>query len=390
MGKDSKSEVRINALLIATICLMLAACGRLSPAPGDSVAGSGDTSGQQPPDPTATLPPTPTTTVTPPATPTPPVIETPFATATAQATATGTPMATATTDPYAGLTIEDLASRSYGGGQLTIEETLQITESFTRTLVSYPSDGLKVYGFMNVPFGDGPFPVALVLHGYIPPQQYRTMDYTTRYADMLARAGYLVLHPNYRNHPPSDETEAFTAGEPEADFRVGYAVDMLNLLALIQAQGGQPGPLEKANTEQIHLLGHSMGGGIALRIITVNSDVNAAVLYGAMSGDEVKNFERILEWSNGQSGDWELSAPVEALQRISPIYHLSRIQAAVSVHHGALDEIVPAEWSWELCGLLRDLGKVVECFNYPDAPHSFHDEVDRLFQQRVIDFFERY
>lgn len=288
------------------------------------------------------------------------------------------------------MTVEDLASRSYGDGQLVIEETLQISESFTRTLVAYPSDGLKIYGFMNVPFGEGPFPVALVLHGYIPPRQYRTMDYTTRYADMVARAGYLVVHPNYRNHPPSDETAAFAAGEPETDFRVGYAVDVLNLIATIQAQSGQVGPLEKADAGQLHLLGHSMGGGVALRVITVNPDINAAVLYGAMSGDEAKNFERILEWSNGQSGEWELSAPASDLQRISPIHHLSRIEAAVSVHHGALDDIVPPAWSWELCDLLREHGKEVECFNYPDAPHSFHDEVDRLFQQRVLDFFARY
>lgn len=325
-----------------------------------------------------------------PATPSPPATQTPVMTVTRAAMATATATPSATPNPYAGLTIEDLASRAYGGGQLEIEETIQITESFTRTLVSYPSDGLKVYGFMNVPFGEGPFPVALVLHGYIPPRQYRTMDYTTRYADILARAGYLVVHPNYRNHPPSDETEAFAAGQQDADFRVGYAVDVLNLLAIIQAQGGATGPLAKADAGQLHLLGHSMGGGIALRAITVNPDIDAAVLYGSMSGDEAKNFERILEWSNGESGVWELATSTDDMQRIAPIYHLSQIQAAVSIHHGALDDIVPPEWSWELCQLLEEHGKDVECFNYPDAPHSFHDEVDRLFQQRVIDFFGRY
>lgn len=387
--------MRISAFLIATVCLLLAACGRQASAPGASLAGSGQTVTPVASGPTVS-PPSSATPAAQPASPSPPATQTPAAAATPSATATTTPTATAsatvtaTPDPYVGLTIDDLASRSYGGGQLAVEETLQMTESFTRTLISYASDGLQVYGFMNVPFGDGPFPVALVLHGYIPPRQYRTMDYTTRYADMLARAGYLVVHPNYRNHPPSDETEAFAAGEQDADFRVGYAVDVLNLLAIIQTQGGQRGPLEKADTEQLHLLGHSMGGGIALRVITVNSDVDAVVLYGAMSGDEAKNFQRILEWSNGQSGRWELAAAEEDLQRISPIYHLSRIQAAVSVHHGALDDIVPAEWSWELCDLLRERGKDVECFNYPDAPHSFHDEVDRLFQQRVIDFFGRY
>ncbi len=92
---------------------------------------------------------------------------------------------------------------------------------------------------MNVPQGDGPFPVVLVLHGYVDPATYNTLTYTTRYADALARAGYLVIHPNFRNWPPSDNG-------PE-EYRVGQAVDVLNLIALVQKQGGQPGPLQHAD-----------------------------------------------------------------------------------------------------------------------------------------------
>ena len=74
---------------------------------------------------------------------------------------------------------------------------------------------------MNVPQGEGPFPVVLVLHGYVDPARYNTLTYTTGYADALARAGYLVIHPNFRNWPPSDSG-------PE-DYRVGQAVDVLHL-----------------------------------------------------------------------------------------------------------------------------------------------------------------
>ena len=370
---------------------MLSACARQLPASGGDSAVSLAT--DLPAEDSAVTVAT-ATTVPAPATPSPRATSTmtPRATVTATAAAEETATATPspTPDPYAGLTIEDLAARNYGEGALQIEETIHLTESFTRTLVSYPSDGLTVYGFMNVPFGQGPFPVALVLHGYIPPRQYGTIGYTTRYADILARNGYLVLHPNYRNHPPSDETEAFAAGFPEGDFRVGYAIDVLNLLALVEKQGGQPGPLAQADPSQLHLLGHSMGGGITLRVITVNPNVDAAVLYGAMSGDEAKNFERIQVWSYGETGKEELATPPEDLRRISPIYHLARINAAVSIHHGEFDDVVPPAWSAELCGMLQELGKVVECFTYPGAPHSFHDDVDRLFQQRVIDFFDRY
>lgn len=296
---------------------------------------------------------------------------------------TSSPSATPTTtpDPYYPWTIEHLRKRAYGEGEITAVETLQVTSVFTRTLISYPSDGLQIYGFVNVPRGEGPFPVIIALHGYIEPSLYLTLDYTTGYADALARAGFLVLHPNLRGYPPSDDGEDL--------FRVGMAIDVLNLIALVQAQAGQPGLLEQADASAIGLWGHSMGGGISTRVITVNPAVKAAVLYAAMSGDERQNYEAILSWSDNERGLEEQEVPVEELVRISPVYFLDDISAAVSIHHGAADELVPLEWSEDLCTRLMDIGKSVECFTYPKMLHTFSGEGEQLFNQRVIEFFQR-
>jgi len=320
---------------------------------------------------TATARPTSTPTATPTATPSP----TPVPTATPTATPSPTP------DPYFEFTVDGLAARSYGGGELRVEETLAVTEAFTRTLITYPSDGLTIYGFMNVPRGEGPFPVVVLLHGYIDPDIYSTLAYTTRYADSLARAGYLAVHPNLREYPPSDSG-------PNR-FRVGMAIDVFNLLALVRQQGGQPGPLRQADPDAIGLWGHSMGGGIALRVITVDPDVRAAVLYGSMSGDEKVNYERVLYWSGGERGQEELDTPDEALQRISPIFYLERIQAAVSIHHSDADATVPLEWSLDLCERLQAIDRPVECFTYAGLPHTFRGEGDLLFMRRTADFFDR-
>ncbi len=169
-------------------------------------------------------------------------------------TSTPLPSPTATPDPVAGLTIADLRARTYGGGDVTVVEVLGANEAFTRSLISYPSDGLTIYGFANVPHGDGPFPVAIVLHGYIDPAVYETLAYTTRYADALARAGYLTIHPNLRGYPPSDDG-------PNR-FHVGMAEDVLNLLAIVRGAAGNDGPLTAADPEAIGIMGHSMGGGI--------------------------------------------------------------------------------------------------------------------------------
>jgi dipeptidyl aminopeptidase/acylaminoacyl peptidase len=297
------------------------------------------------------------------------------------ATASPAPQApTPTPDPYAGLGIEDLMARFYGRGDLHIVQTLSTTPQFTRLLISYPSDNLTIYGFMDVPQGQGPFPVIIALHGYIDPAQYGTLDYTTHYADSLAQAGYLVLHPNLRGYGPSDSGPNL--------FRVGMAIDVLNLIGIVQQTGGLQGPLQEADPNAIGLWGHSMGGGITLRVITVSHDVRAAVLYGAMSGDEKQNFEKIREWSGNTRGLAEANIPDSALRRISPINYLDQIQAAVSIHHGESDELVPPAWSADLCARLRALGKSVECFTYPGEPHTFYGDGDQLFIQRTIAFFD--
>jgi dienelactone hydrolase len=292
-------------------------------------------------------------------------------------------------DPYAGLSIDELSIRAYGGGDLIAAEILDVNSYFTRTLVAYPSDGLAIFGYANTPKGrsirptaNGRLPVIIAIHGYIDPAIYNTIDYTTRYADALARAGYLVIHPNLRGYPPSDNGENL--------FRVGMAVDVLNLIAIIQAQAGKPGLLSQADPDRIGLWGHSMGGGITTRVITVSPHVKAAVLYGAMGADERLNYERIFSYfSNGTRGIEELSAPEEVFARVSPLNFLDRIQAAVSIHHGEDDGEVPPAWSADLCRRLEELGKTVECFVYDDQPHTFRGEEDAVLIQRMVWFFDR-
>ena len=318
--------------------------------------------------------------------PTPEVLQTtptPFQVATATEATPFTPTASVTPDPYAALTIDALTARSYGGGQIIDLGKLSEATSFSRHLISYLSDGLTINGFMDIPNNSGPFPVIILLHGYVEPIGYQIETYTARYAVSFANAGYIAIHPNYRTYPPSDSGPN--------DFRVGFAIDVLNLIADVNAQAGQPGLLEQANPDAIFLWGHSMGGGIALRVLTVGADVQGAVLYGAMSGDERRNFEWIRDvLSDGERGNEELTAPEEALQVISAINFYDRISVPVSIHHGDIDETVPPSWSTELCSMLQNLGRSVECFSYHNMPHTFYGSLDDLLIQRSIEFFQRY
>jgi dipeptidyl aminopeptidase/acylaminoacyl peptidase len=302
--------------------------------------------------------------------------------AAATATASATPGPTATPDPYEPYTIAYLRERDYGGGELEIVERVGANSAFTRYLIRYPSDGLMIHGFMNAPLGDGPHPVIIALHGYIDPSIYDTFDYTTHYADALASAGYLVVHPNLRGYPPSDDGENL--------FRVGMAADVLNLIAILKASAGQLGPLEAADASRMGMWGHSMGGGITTRVITISPDIQAAVLYAAMSGDEARNYEAIGAWSNGERGVEERAVPTGQLAQISPIHFFGDITAAVSIHHGLADALVPVQWSMQTCELLRAGGKDVECHFYEDMPHTFRGQEDKEFIQYTLQFMNRH
>jgi uncharacterized protein len=310
--------------------------------------------------------------------------EPPLPTATLLSTSTSSPPPTLspTPDPYLPYTIEYLQSRAYGGGQIEFLEIMAQNILFTRYLMRYPSDGLNIYGFANIPNDQEPHPVIIALHGYIDPAIYNTLDYTTHYADALAGAGYIVLHPNLRGYQPSDNADDL--------FRVGMATDVLNLIELIQTQSGGPDPLGTADPNLIGLWGHSMGGGISTRVLTISDDIRAAVLYGAMSGDEQKNYEAIQRWSGNTRGMGELTIPAEALTRISPMYFFDDITAALSIHHGTADATVPLDWSVLTCEQLQALGKNVECHYYDDMPHTFYGPGDQEFIQNTIQFFNQY
>jgi dipeptidyl aminopeptidase/acylaminoacyl peptidase len=186
-----------------------------------------------------------------------------------------------------------------------VERVLEARPGFTRVQFSHLSDGLRVHGFANLPKGRGPFSV-VVLHGYVEPSRYRLLAYTTPYADFLAERGFLVLHPNYRGHPPSE-------GSPASGLRHPYAVDVLNLLAEVRK-----GAFPQADPARIALFGHSMGGGVAQVVSLVDSRLKGVVLYASMSGDERLNLERICSWYQGRRGREFFTLPEEVLKAASP------------------------------------------------------------------------
>jgi dipeptidyl aminopeptidase/acylaminoacyl peptidase len=272
-----------------------------------------------------------------------------------------------------------LRGRTYGGGSIEVVEKMEETFAFTRYLIRYPSDGLNIYGFANIPKGEGPFPVIVAIHGFVDPATYQTLDYTTSPLDFIAQTGYIVIHPNLRGYPPSDNGDNL--------FRVGMAVDVLNLLALVKSQSGPSELFATAASDDIGLWAHSMGGGIALRVLTVSSDVKAAVLFSSLSGNEIKNSVALSQGSSDPSFQTELNTPREVFKYISPMYYYPYITSPIQLHHGSVDQTVPVAWAEETCSALKTAGVQVECIYYPTEDHTFRSRVAEQVNNAMLGFY---
>jgi len=160
------------------------------------------------------------------------------------------------------------------------------------------------------------------------------------------------------------------------------------LIALIKTQGGQPGALEKVMPDQIGILGQSLGGNVALRVLTVSSDVKAAVLYSSLSGNELKNSEQLYKVTVDPQFQNELNVLPSQLQSISPVYYYGNITAPIQLHQGTIDETVPMSWAEETCSLLSTAGKNIDCIYYEGEDHVFDDKVKTEFLENMISFYK--
>ncbi|HLD07768.1 MAG TPA: alpha/beta fold hydrolase [Candidatus Peribacterales bacterium] len=266
------------------------------------------------------------------------------------------------------LSIAHLGSMKLEGTELMLEYVISTNTAYTQHAISYKSNGLTVSGILNIPEGEGPFPLVIFNHGHIPASIYTRGRGLRREQDYLAREGFAVLHTDYRGHGESDESPdtrmVYDAG-------LEYAMDSINaVLAVREAK------LPKIDSTRVGMLGHSLGGGVTLNVLTSHPEiVNAAVLYAPVNSDAWENFTR---WRDErEEGDRTREAlgtreeNPSAWDALSSLTELSNLRAPILLFHGTEDSDVPEDWSDTLSQRLTELGKEVTYIEYEGEKHEF-------------------
>ncbi|MGN6575892.1 MAG: alpha/beta hydrolase family protein, partial [Nocardioides sp.] len=259
---------------------------------------------------------------------------------------------------------------------------------YTAYTVTYLSGDLRISGVLDVPRGRGPFPALVLAHGYIDPAVYVNGQGLRREQDWLARAGFVVLHTDYRNHAGSDR-------DPSADrrMRLGYSTDVVNAVLALRRTGAVP-----VEDERIGLFGRSMGGGVIYNVLAAQPGlVDAAVVFAPVSSRAIDNFDRWIRDDPGRStlSDFILRRHGEPRdnprfwREVSPRTYFDRITEPVLIHHGTADATCPPRWSRATAQAMRATGVDVRLRTYPGEDHAFIAQWP-LSMRRSVAFLRRH
>ena len=284
------------------------------------------------------------------------------------------------------VSLQALMQKDFDGRDLKLGRVLARTSSYTRYFVTYKSGSLTISGIMNVPAGKGPFPALVLNHGHIDTDIYVNGQGLRREQDWLARAGYVVLHTDYRNHAASDDDPNYELG-----LRLGYTEDVLNAVMAIKRS-----TFPYIDRENVGMLGRSMGGGVTFNAAVVRPDlIDAAVVFASVSSNVVDNFNKWIRGDNDRRGLAERIAdrygsPEENPQfwaNVSPRTFFDRLAIPIVIHHGSSDDTCPIGWAEDTTDALRAAGKEFRYFVYQGEEHAFGPQWTKSMR-RTVEYFD--
>lgn len=275
--------------------------------------------------------------------------------------------------PYEKYSFERMVERKDGVSEIVKEELMEEFDDYSSYLFSFVSEGKRITGQLNVPDGVGPFPVVVMLRGYVDPESYVTGVGTKNAAGYFANKGFLTVAPDFLGYGGSDDPDEDTIGA-----RVRRPATVLDLIVSLDN-------LTEADTSQLFMWGHSNGGQIALSVLEVLGK-RGVVIPTTLWAPVSKPFPySILYYTDEYDDRGKAIRKVIAnfekdydVDLFSIDMYFNWLNSPLQIHQGTADDAVPSEWSDEFVELLNEMEKDVDYYVYSGADHNMRPVWDTV------------
>jgi uncharacterized protein len=271
------------------------------------------------------------------------------------------------------VSINALQQMQRAGDDLRVVQTLARAQAYTQYAITYRSGNLTISGQMFVPVGQGPFPVMIMNHGFLPIEQYVSGLDSRRESPFVASNGYVAIHPDFRNYAGSDIDENASVNMTA----FGWADDALNLVDAVKRSD-----LPYLDKSRIGFWGHSNGGQVSMMALVAQRqpDIKAFVLFAPTSPDFADNFNRWMRPDANLANQihtrhgWPEDNPQFYRDlSVGPHFKDAVTKGPVLLFHGTADTNTPFAWSERTAGLMKGAGIDVTFVPVKGENHLFSD-----------------
>ncbi|MBV9124933.1 MAG: alpha/beta hydrolase [Planctomycetes bacterium] len=231
----------------------------------------------------------------------------------------------------------------------------------------------------HVPKGDGPFPVAILVHGGGWGSGDKQTDIIGPIAAPLTKANFTWFSINYRLAPKYRWPACFDDVQAAIRWVKKHAAEYK----------GDPG--------RMVLIGYSAGGHLVCQAaVLANPETRVQAVVGfAAPTDLVRDSERRGGLSKALQALFDRQTlddeTYTLLREVSPISHVHRGLPPFLLLHGTEDRSVRYEQSVNFQKRLRERGVPCELITIPGAPHAIREweKFDPKFQGKMVAWLER-
>ena len=283
--------------------------------------------------------------------------------------------------PLLKYSIENLSSATFATAVITIGEVIKdnpkyISYKFNMKFSPDFSTNLKnVSGLINIPKGEGTFPVIVMYRGYVNQETYITGMGTQPSASVFASNGFITVAPDFLGYGQSD-TEAGDIFETRFQTYVTAVVTLKSVSSI-----------EKWDGKNIFVWGHSNGGQIALTTLEITGNAYPTVLWAPVSRsfpasilyyiDEAEDGGKLIIDKLAEFGE------TYDASKFSLTGYLDKIKAPLEIIQGTADTAVPYWWSDSIVKTLEAKDVDVTYYKYSEANHNMVPSWDRAIENSL-------